>query len=83
MINDKQSSGNELIEKDLSVSIHIRNIQILATETYKLINNPHLLPPIINRVFKLNSDCRYNLNKISQFSRCLVRSVYHETDSIS
>ena len=30
--NDKQSSFNELLEKDGSVSIHMRNIQILATE---------------------------------------------------
>ena len=30
--NDKQSSLNELLEKDGSVSIHMRNIQILATE---------------------------------------------------
>ena len=79
--NDKQSSFNELLEKDGSVSIHIRNIQIPATEMYKLINN--LSPPIMNRVFKLNSDSRYNLRQISQFSRSLVRSVYHGTESIS
>ena len=30
--NNKQSSFNELLEKDGSVSIHMRNIQILATE---------------------------------------------------
>ena len=51
--NDKQSSFNELLEKDGSVSIHMRNIQILATEMYKLINN--LSPPIMNRVFKFSS----------------------------
>ena len=32
--NDKQPSFNELLEKDGSVSIHMRNIQILATEMY-------------------------------------------------
>ena len=36
--NDEQFSFNELLEKDGSVSIHRRNIQILAT-----ISN--LLPP--------------------------------------
>ena len=30
--NDKQSSFNELLEKDDSVSIHMRNTQMLATE---------------------------------------------------
>ena len=54
--SDKQSSFNELLEKDDSVSIHMRNIQILATKIYKLVNN--LLPSSMNRVFKLNSDSR-------------------------
>ena len=79
--NDKQSSFDELLQKDDSVSIHMRNIQILATEMYKLVNN--LSPPIMNRVFKLNSDSRYNLRQISQFSRSLVKSVYQRTESIS
>ena len=57
----------------------MNNIQILATERYKRINN--LSPPIMNRVFKLNSDSRYNLRQISQFSRSLVKSVYHGTES--
>ena len=78
--SDKQPSFNELLEKDGSVSIHMRNIQILATEMYKLINN--LSSPTMNRVFKLNSDSRYNLRQISQFSRSLVKSVYHGTESI-
>ena len=79
--NDKQSSFNELLEKDGSVSLYMRNIQILATEMYKLINN--LSPPIMNRVFKLNSDSGYSLRQISQFSRSLVRSVYHGAKNIS
>ena len=79
--NDKQSSLNELVEKDGSVSIHTRNIKILATVMYKLINN--LSPPITNRVFKLNSNSCYNLRQIWQFSRSLVRSVYHGAESIS
>ena len=33
---DKQSSFKELLEKDGSFSIHERNIQILATEMYKV-----------------------------------------------
>ena len=57
--NDKQSLFNELLEKYGSVSIHMRNMQILATQMYKLVNN--LSPPIMNRVFKLNSGSRYNV----------------------
>ena len=67
---DKRSSFNELLEKDGSVSIHMGNIQILANVMYKLINN--LLPAIVDRVFKLNSDIHYNLRQILQFSRSLL-----------
>ena len=59
----------------------MRNTQILATEMYKLVSN--LSPPIMNRVFKLNSDSRYNLRQMSQFSRSLVKSVYNGIESIS
>ena len=48
--------------------------QILATETYKLINN--ISRPVINKVFKLNSDSHYNLRQFSQFSRYLVFSEF-------
>ena len=78
--NDKKSSFNELLEKDGSVLIHLRNIQILATEMYKLVNN--LSSPTLTRVFKLNSDSVHNLRQISQFSRSLVKSVYHGTEII-
>ena len=40
----------------------MRNIQIIATEMYKRINN--LSPPIMNRVFKLNSDSLKTLDKL-------------------
>ena len=36
--NDKKSSFNELLEKDDSVSIHEQNLQVLATEMYKISN---------------------------------------------
>ena len=48
---------------------------------YKPISN--LSPPIMNRVFKLSSDIRYSSLQISQFSRSLVKSVYHGTENIS
>ena len=37
--NDKQSSFKELLENDSSVSIYERNVQVLATEMYKVSNN--------------------------------------------
>ena len=42
-IHKKQSWFNELFEKDGSVLIHERNLQVLATEMYKFsnVNAPH------------------------------------------
>ena len=43
--NDKSSSFQNLLEKDNSVTIHHKNIKILATETYKFLQglSHHLL----------------------------------------
>ena len=72
-LNDKQSSFNELLENYGSVSIYMRNIQILATKMYKLINN--LSSPVMNKVLELKSDSFYNMRQIPQFSRSLVKLV--------
>ena len=37
----------------------------------------------MNKVFKLNSNSLYNLWQILQFTRSLVKSVYHGAESIS
>ena len=63
------------LKKKGSVSIHMRNIKALATHMSKLISN--LASPIMNRLSKLNSDSHYHLRQISQFSRHLIRPVYH------
>ena len=47
--NDKTSSFEELLEKYSSVSIHIRNVQILATEMFKVYRN--MSPPTICKIF--------------------------------
>ena len=47
--NDKNSSYEELLTKDGSVSIHHRNIQALATEFYKIKNG--LSPELFTEIF--------------------------------
>ena len=79
--NDKQSSFKMLLEKDSSVSIHDKNIRCLATEMYKVSNG--LSPPIVSNIFTQKNCHPYNLQLDSQFSRPLVRSVFHGTESIS
>ena len=46
--SDKQSSFETLLEKDGSVSVHNRNLQILATEMYKIKND---LSPLLSQNF--------------------------------
>ena len=78
--NDKRSSFNALLEKDGSVSIHERNIKILATEMFKVSKN--LAPPQMHEIFKLKDQPQYNLKYNSLFSRLLVKSVYKGTESL-
>ena len=79
--NDKQSSFTELLNKGNSVSIHIRNIQRLATEMFKFYNG--LSPPLMNSIFKLKAENSYNVRQVSEFSRPMVKCVYHGIESIS
>ena len=79
--NDKQSSFTELLNKDNSVSIHIRNIQRLAIEMVRFYNG--LSPPLMNNLFKLKAENPYNLKQVSEFSRPMVKSMYHGNESIS
>ena len=77
---DKQSSFEELLEKDSSVSIHERNIQILATEMYKV--NKGMSPPQITELFPRRNEQPYNLMHNTKFLQLLVNSVRCGTESI-
>ena len=79
--NDKQSSFTELVSKNSSVSIHIKNIQKLAIEMFKSYKG--LSPHIIDNVFKLRTENLYSLRQVSEFSRPIVKTVYHGTKSLS
>ena len=75
--NDKRSSFNALLEKDGSVSIHERNIKILATEMFKV--SKILAPHQMHEIFKLKDQPQYNL----RYNLPLVKSVYKGTESLS
>ena len=55
--NDNLSTFNELLLRDGSVTIHERNIQILAVELYKVIND--LAPDIMMEVFAKKQSSKY------------------------
>ena len=79
--SDKQSSFETLLEKDGSVSVHNRNLQILATEMYKIKND--LSPLIVTELFEQRNEQHYDLRKNSQFTIPPIRTVYHGSESIS
>ena len=80
LYGDKLSSLEKLLEQDKSVTIHIRNPQILATEMFKVCRN--ISPPIFNEVFHQRGN-NYNLRINSDFAMPKVRSDFHGTESIS
>ena len=74
-------SFTESLNKDSFISIHIRNIQSLAIERFKFYNG--LSPSSMSNLFKLGAEYTYNLRHVSEFSRSMFKSVYHETGGIS
>ena len=79
-LRTKQSSFNELLEKDRSVSIHERNPQVLATEMYKISNS--LSTPLMKDAFLINRYL-YNLRQNYHFSITRINTVYYGTETIS
>ena len=77
---DKTSSFEQLLEQDKSVSIHTRNLQILATEMFKVYRD--IAPPIFSEIFH-RRNVSYNLRNNSHFTVPNVNSVFHGSESVS
>ena len=76
---DYASSFTELLEKDNSTTIHNRNIQLLATELFKVKNG--LLPPFMNKTFVENAQHYYGFRKKAEFKRNIFKTVYNVTET--
>ena len=79
--NNKQTPFPELLKKVGSVSIEKKNIQSLAVEMCAISRN--ISPLIMNDNFKQKGNSQYNLRQISEFSRPLLKSVHHGSESVS
>ena len=77
---DFKSSFENLLEKDGTVSIHVKILQNLATEMFKVSKNFSV--PLISELFhqKVN---HYDLRNPYEFSMPNVNSVFHGQGSIS
>ena len=75
-----QSSFKELLEKDHSVTVHHKNLQVFVTKIFKVKN--HLAPDIIKVVFELKEP-PYNLWPDSNhFTRRNVKTTYYGLSSV-
>ena len=77
---DNTSAFQELLNKDNSVSIHHRNLHVLATEMFKI--HRDLSPEILRQTF-VSKTSSYNLRRNHAFEKRKVHSVYHGTESLS
>ena len=76
---DKTSSFEKLLETGTSVPIHIRNLQILATEFFKVI---WFQPFTVNFFFFKKGSVQYNLRHTPEFSVPNVKSLFLGTESL-
>ena len=77
--NDYDSTFSELLTTDKSFTIHHRNIQTLAIEIYKVIND--ISPVIMKDIFVLKENCIYNSREI--FVTNNIRTEHYGKESLS
>ena len=78
---DYKTEFKELLRKDNAVTIHEKNLQVLAIEMYKV--KIGLAPTIMKEIFEINKNTKYNLRKISEFIRGKPHTVTYGTQSLS
>ena len=79
--NDSHSSYNELLNLDNSVSIHHRNLQIIATEMFRVYTGS--ATDILNELFPLKQPSNYNLKNQSEFIVRPVKTVHYGLNSLA
>ena len=78
--SDYNSSFNELLDKDGSLTIHQRNVQSLAIEIFKYLHG--LSPAILSKVFKVNETIPYDLRMRNELYARNPKTVRYGTETI-
>ena len=79
--NDKKSTFYELLEKDGSVSVHKGNFCFLVCVMFKL--KRCMTPELIKELILPNTQHRYELRNITDFTVPVVKSVHKGLESLS
>ena len=78
---DKKSSFETLLKHDNSVSIHVKNLQYLATEIFKVKND--LCREIMKEFFIFHENATYNLRSGNHLTRRNIRAIHYGIKTIS
>ena len=79
--DDTASTYEELLLKDNSVSNHHKNLQALAIELYKMVNN--LSPKFLIEVFPFNNSYDPRTRSDLLFKSRPIKSTFHGSESLS
>ena len=78
--NDYNATFEQLLEKDNAVKIRDRNLQVLATEIFKV--KLGIAPVIIDDVFCIRKN-DYNTRKADDFQSHCVKTVHYGRETVS
>ena len=79
--SDRGSSYEELLDKDIYVPIHQKNLQKLAIEMFKIYTG--MAPQIMNEVFPRNYTVNHNLRRHPEFASGAINTVQYGSESLS
>ena len=70
-----------MLEKDKSVSVHMKNLQYLATDIFKVKNS--LSPKIMHNVFNFQENKSYNLRRGKHLASRNMHTAHFGTDTMT
>ena len=77
---DQKTSYHNLLETHNELTIHQRNLQVLMTEIYKIVNG--VAPPIMNSLFEFRSN-EYNIRNFEVLSTDFRRTVNYGIELVT